>query len=61
MGNRTPTFREKAVSSSWMADSFNNLDMYGGMILSHTHSYTFYLCMIIYIKMKKKNEEQRQR
>jgi hypothetical protein len=35
MGNRIPTFREKAVSSFWMGDSFNNLDTFGGMILSH--------------------------
>lgn len=41
MGNRIPKFREKAVSSSWMTDSFNNLDTYGGMILCHTHSCSF--------------------
>jgi hypothetical protein len=41
MSNRIPTFREKAISSYWMADGFNNLDTFGGMILSHTHSYSF--------------------
>jgi hypothetical protein len=61
MGNGIPTFREKAVSSSWMADSFNTPDTYGGMILSQPTYTVSYSYMIIYIKMIEKNKEQRQR